>query len=179
MSTVKFASDLHLGHGLGVTKWRAFKTVEEHDSYVLSKLVEAGGRRTHLWLLGDSFLYEHYTPTWQALEKLLDAYGGGVSLVLGNHCTDRRYRRSNMADLQRDFPEVKQYGMVSKYGFWLSHAPIHPTELRGKRNIHGHVHTGTIQDKNYFNASLENIDYTPVTLEQIREGYMGRYYRST
>jgi calcineurin-like phosphoesterase family protein len=59
-------------------------------------------------------------------------------------------------------------GIIKYKGFWLSHAPIHPEELRGKPNIHGHVHTNTLNDSRYFNASLENIGYKPVSIEEVR-----------
>lgn len=58
---------------------------------------------------------------------------------------------------------------------WLSHAPIHPAELRGKINIHGHVHDATITDENglpdlrYFNVSLENTGGRPIAHNVIME----------
>ena len=60
-------------------------------------------------------------------------------------------------------------GFVKYKDYWLSHCPIHPNELRGKYNLHGHVHNKTVEDVRYFNCSLENIDYTPISLDQIRE----------
>ena len=52
--------------------------------------------------------------------------------------------------------------------FWLSHAPIHPEELRDRINIHGHVHYKNIDDARYFNVSCENIGFKPISLENIR-----------
>lgn len=40
----------------------------------------------------------------------------------------------------------KVYSLVKYKGFWLSHAPIHPEELRGCKNIHGHCHDAVISD---------------------------------
>ena len=42
-------------------------------------------------------------------------------------------------------------------------------EMWGRCNLHAHVHNATIPDSRYFNCSLENIDYTPISLDQIRE----------
>ena len=63
---------------------------------------------------------------------------------------------------------IEVYGFVKYKEFWLSHCPIHPNELRGKVNIHGHVHNKTIIDCNYFNTSCENVDFKPISLENIR-----------
>lgn len=47
-----------------------------------------------------------------------------------------------------------------------------PDELKGK--IHGHVHSNNIDDLRYFNVSMENIDYTPISLEEIRSIFKSR-----
>jgi calcineurin-like phosphoesterase family protein len=58
--------------------------------------------------------------------------------------------------------------LVKYKGFWLTHAPIHPDELRGKMNVHGHVHTKTLADNRYFNVSCENVGYKPVCFDDIK-----------
>ena len=47
-----------------------------------------------------------------------------------------------------------------------------PDELKGKINLHGHIHL--IDDLRYFNVSMENIDYTPISLEEIRSIFKSR-----
>ena len=74
---------------------------------------------------------------------------GRKVLICGNHDTDH----NPMKILCEYFDEV--YSLYKWHEFWLSHCPIHPDELRGKLNIHGHVHHATINDKRYFNTSLE------------------------
>ena len=64
------------------------------------------------------------------------------------------------------FDEV--YGFHKYKEFWLSHCPIHPQELRGKYNIHGHVHHNNIPDKNYFNVCIEALNGLPIKLDEIR-----------
>jgi len=86
---------------------------------------------------------------------------GKVS-VTGN-CTDN----IPMSEIVKHFDSV--YSLKKYREFWLSHCPIHPAELRGKMNIHGHVHYATLDDKRYFNTSLENIDYKPINIEEIRK----------
>ena len=66
-------------------------------------------------------------------------------------------------------------GLEKYKGAWLSHAPIHPAELRGKINIHGHVHYANVLDETgkldnrYFNVSLENTGGCPIALNVIKE----------
>ena len=68
------------------------------------------------------------------------------------------------------------FGLYKYKEFWLSHAPIHPCELRGKRNIHGHVHQNHVMDEHhkrdnrYINVCVENTDGAPVSLDKIRLG---------
>lgn len=64
------------------------------------------------------------------------------------------------------------HSMVNYKGFWLTHAPIHPCELRGKRNIHGHVHDNSVKrgmglDERYINACLEVNNFKPVKFQDI------------
>lgn len=72
-----------------------------------------------------------------------------------------------MQDLCNAYDAV--YSLFKYKDFWLSHCPLHPNELRGKKNIHGHVHFQSIPDSRYFNTSLENINYTPINVEEIRK----------
>ena len=70
-------------------------------------------------------------------------------LVRGNHDT---------LDTQvylKYFKSVE--GLIKYKEFWLSHAPIHPEELRGKINLHGHVHYKSVQDSRYTNLCVENL----------------------
>ena len=65
----------------------------------------------------------------------------------------------------------------------LSRIPMYPESLsRWKGNIHGHVHDNSLSDSRYINVSVENINYTPINFEEIRElfssvtklGYVGQ-----
>jgi len=79
------------------------------------------------------------------------------------------------------FEEV--YGTRQMNGFWLTHAPMHEQcamEYRVKLNIHGHLHRNLIRPTDevdvldgieehpkYFNASVEQINFTPISLDEI------------
>lgn len=161
MSNVFFISDLHLGHKriLEFSPNRGGITVDEHDEWIVTQWNSVVQKRDLVWVLGDVC----FDP-----EKLylLSAMKGQKYLVRGNHDKmDFRYYLNHFRDV---------YGLVKKYGFWLSHAPVHPIELRGKRNIHGHVHNKSViaedggLDERYINVCVEALNGVPMSLDQLR-----------
>lgn len=165
MSTVYFIGDLHLGHR-NVAKYRhGFDDAIHHDEFLKEQLRKCYGKRNVLWLLGDTIFHI-------AHEEFMEELCGNflhVHNVLGNHCTELPMRENIQRRLYAKYDNYHIHGIVSKYGFWISHAPMHTDELRDKNSLHGHVHYETLPDKRYLNVSAENIDYTPMTLEQVRK----------
>lgn len=160
--SVFFISDLHLGHKniLKHTEragtFRGGTTVEEHDEWVIQQCLSVGAtKRTLWWLLGDVAM---------EVEKLalLDRLPGRKMLILGNH------------DLFQTGVYLKHVeaikGGIKKYNCWLSHIPVHPAELRGLSNIHGHCHHGTLQDDvRYLNTAIEWLpQQRPISLDEVR-----------
>lgn len=92
---------------------------------------------------------------------------------MGNHCTDQ----VSMKEVVKHFDEV--YSLKKYKEFWLSHAPIHPQELRGKYNLHGHMHFETVDDPHYLNLCLEHTGYTPIYLNEVRKrlGIIEKVYK--
>ena len=163
-----FIGDLHFGHKriLEFSPERRGQSVEEHDEQVIyhwNRKVRA--KKTRVYVLGDVAFSR------EALAKV-GRLNGEKILVRGNHDI------LPLVDYLPHFIDV--LGLVKYREFWLSHAPIHPHELRGKRNIHGHVHMNTVSmlrnldkpDPNYINVSLENCpDYAPIELQELRALY--------
>lgn len=169
MSNVYYIADAHFGHKNILNFRKEFSSIEEHDSFIMDNILSIVTKRDTLIMVGDMFF------TYKALyEKgeLLRKAPGWIHLVLGNHDTDKPERAENVGRMWTMFDSV--HGLTSRNGFWLSHAPIHPVELRGKKNIHGHVHTQTIDDERYINVSCENVRYKPISLNDIRDGW--RHY---
>lgn len=165
MANVYYLGDLHFGHKNILTYRSNFSSIEEHDTIIMENILTTVGKRDTLWLMGDILFNEESISKLQVINSNV----GYVNWVLGNHDSDNNER-------QKIIRKVLQLGIVHKVGalfssngFWLSHAPIHSEELRGKCNIHGHVHTATLSDNRYFNTSCENINYKPVDLNFIKE----------
>jgi len=158
MSKVLFIGDLHLDHG-NVHKFRKeFVSDTHHHEHVMEKVLMTVNKKDLLYLMGDSAFSR------SAIE-LLKEIKGRVILVKGNHdYPNSRY----FLDVVEEVHGITKYKRA-----WLTHCPIHPAELWGKFNIHGHVHQNTILtdtgeiDARYVNVCAENIDYTPISFADI------------
>ena len=155
MSRVWITSDWHLHHW-NCTNWRkGFKDHKDMIHTLVSNYESVVRKRDLVWFLGDICFDNDACAIIRNLP-------GDKRLVLGNHDTDRK---ATVPELLKVFTKVS--GLVNYKQAWLSHAPIHPAELRGKFNIHGHVHEHSLDDTRYFNACVENTGYTPVVYQQV------------
>lgn len=158
--SVFFTSDLHLGHR-NIHEYRKdkFNSQVEHDEYILN-LIDSLNKRDTLMVLGDfifdSERYDYY------VERLSKAKCR-IKVVMGNHDSLKMYKESCL--------EV-QLPLYSYKKMWVSHAPIHPKELRSRLgNVHGHIHnTGdSLNDTRYFNVNIDVNNYEFVVLDTIKE----------
>lgn len=155
--SVWFCSDLHFGHK-NIEKFRTHvKSEEDNRQQIVSCWSEVVTKRDDVYVLGDACFTPDTLPVFGLLE-------GRKFLIRGNH--DELLTRHYLLY----FREV--YGLLKYKEFWLSHAPIHPDELRGKINLHGHVHYNSVNDPRYFNCCVENImslyNRPLIRLEEIR-----------
>lgn len=165
MSATLVISDLHFGHR-NILKYRPeFSSIEEHDQTIMENIKSAGHKRNTLWMLGDCFFDRESIQYLDEISK----YYLQINFVPGNHDTDKTERVAILKECIAHGYYNKVGSLFKESGFWLSHAPIHPNELRGKFNLHGHVHSNTVRDPNYFNVSCENVRYKPVNIQQLKE----------
>jgi len=156
MSNVWFTSDLHLGHK-NIHKFRTqFESEEHHREVIKENYHKVVTKRDKVFFLGDVAF------TQECLEDVGTWVGECKVLIVGNHCVDN----IPMSEIVKHFDEV--YSLLKYKEYWLSHAPIHPNELRGKYNLHGHVHYASLDDPRYLNCCLENTDYVPIDLSEVR-----------
>ena len=156
--SVWFCSDLHFGHK-NIQKFRLhIKSEEQNRAWIKQHWHECVSKKDDVYVLGDACF------TVETIDEFANL-PGRKHLIRGNHDT---------LDTQvylKYFDGV--YGLKKYKEFWLSHAPIHPNELRGRVNLHGHVHYESINDKRYFNCCVENIyslkKCSLIQLEEIRE----------
>lgn len=154
-----FISDLHLGHKAIMNfsrPWREGSDVLEHNEWIVKQWNSVVRKNDMVWVCGDVIFGQD--NLWY-----LHRMHGHKNLVRGNHDT------LSTATYLKYFNNV--YGLIKVDRFWLSHAPIHPAELRGRNNIHGHVHHNSIPDARYINVSVENLAGVPISLTRLLELY--------
>lgn len=125
MATTYLCSDYHLGHE-SIARFRPFESEQEHYDHLKEKWHKIVTKRDTVICLGDMCFTEERLKDfmgWTACQKIL---------IAGNHDLDRISMRTIAAAYDKVFSLYRYKGM------WLTHAPIHPDELRGKPNVHGH-----------------------------------------
>ena len=126
MSEVYFIGDLHAGHK-NICKFRQqFESEEQHFQHMKEVYHTIVTKRDRVFFMGDTAFTK---------ERLRDiaTWVGHKTAILGNHDLEKE---CTIRDYVEAFDDVQ--GFMKYKEFWLSHAPIHPNELRGKINIHGH-----------------------------------------
>jgi calcineurin-like phosphoesterase family protein len=160
MANVWFTSDLHFGHK-NIQKFRLEVSSEEDNRQrIITDWNNLVTKRDDVYVLGDACFTMDTISEFKTLP-------GRKFLIRGNH---------DELDTQVYLKYFKSvYGLKKYKEFWLSHAPIHSEELRGKINLHGHVHYSSINDTRYLNLCVENLwkngYQSLISLDQIRKIY--------
>lgn len=172
-------SDTHFGHEKTCTVFkredgsplRPFSCAEEMDEYMIKAWNERVRPNDKVYHLGDVVINRKFL-------HVLGRLNGDKVLIRGNHDIFK------MQDYTPYFRDIRAFDV--KNGMIFSHVPIHPESLgRFGTNIHGHLHanrvkkiksvnvrTGELEysdeiDPRYFNVSVEQIDFAPITLEEV------------
>lgn len=162
MGTVYLCSDFHLGHKNIAVHRKGVTSEEDNYEQLKENWHKTITKRDTVICLGDMcFTPERLTEfmSWRAEQKIL---------ILGNHDTDN----VSFKDIANAYDKV--HSLLRYKGMWLSHAPIHPDELRGKPNVHGHCHYHEVDDPRYLNICVEHTYMSPVNIEMVRQVLINR-----
>ncbi len=151
--SVYFCGDPHLGHR-NIAKFRPFVTSTEHNTALFLESWHKTIRKNDIvYFMGDAAFDK------ESLD-LIGNLNARKILIKGNH--DDMVSTVDQASV---FQEI--HGMLKYKACWLTHAPIHPDEMRGRKaNIHGHVHDKSIlkgwgpwkrPDRKYINTCVDVI----------------------
>lgn len=170
MRDIWVISDTHFGHD-NIIRYcdRPFENSKEMDERMLdnwNSVVRPGDIVYHL---GDVYFNKSRTDWGSFFAKLC----GAKRLILGNH-DDGKDKL-----LQNTFQKIMMWRMFPEFGLLLTHVPVHdsalkPTDNRhdgivyNLKNIHGHIHQNPSPEGPYQNVSVEQINYTPVHIEDLR-----------
>ena len=168
MSDIWVISDTHFGHS-NILNFkdsegnpvRDFSSVEEMNEVMIERwnsVVKAGDKVYHL---GDVFFgsKDDFKVLWPRLN-------GSKRLVVGNH-DDIKFLSSGGF-----FKKAMMWRVFTEFGLLLTHTPQHQSALTGRRtgllNVHGHIHQNPSPEGPYKCVCVEQVDYTPVNIEELR-----------
>ena len=176
MPATFFISDTHFGHEKTCTVFkradgsplRPFSCAEEMDEFMVKAWNERVRPNDKVYHCGDVVINRKFL-------HILGRLNGDKVLIRGNHDIFK------LEDYAAYFRDIRAFDV--KNGMIFSHVPIHPESLgRFGTNIHGHLHanrvmkitgvnkkTGELEygneiDPRYFNVSVEQIDFAPISL---------------
>lgn len=156
-------ADLHLQHkGIISFERGRFKSIEEHDEYIISCLNRCLGPNDTLYILGDvGFRQGGDLSSLGRLIKRIECRR--KILVYGNH--DHFSEQEALSVLGFDevykgpiyYPDPEANGKII-----LSHQPVKEAfENPYVINVHGHIHNGTIEADGFYNVNIAQTNYLP------------------
>ena len=175
MSNIFLIGCTHFGHENmykflnkdGTRVRHQFADAKEGDEAMVERWNKTVSKGDKVYVLGDVAFHKKHLETVGRLN-------GSKILVKGNH------DNLQLAEYAKYFRDVRAYHRLDD--LVLSHVPVHPQSLwREKKNsywinIHAHLHSGAVMnsldnslpDYRYFSVCVERINYTPISLEEIR-----------
>jgi len=156
LNKVFIIGDTHFGHKKILefeAEHRPFKTIEEHDETLIDNWNSVVNKNDTVWHMGDVLFGRDSF-------KYLPRLNGVKKLVMGNH------DHYPIELYKEHFSKI--FGAVKLRDYILTHVPIHPYQFyRFKGNIHGHMHSDSLDDKRYINVSAEIIGLKPILLDTL------------
>ena len=164
MADIWVISDTHFGHD-NIIKFcnRPFSDIYDMNETMVERWnsrVKPGDKVYHL---GDVY-FGSSQYAWDTLKRL----NGKKRLVLGNH-------DNALGQIERNFfQKVVVWRRFDDLGLLLTHVPVHPSTLRENRfkkqmvNVHGHIHTNPSPEGPYRCVCVEQTDYFPVHIEELK-----------
>jgi len=163
---------------------RPFKDVNEMHEVMIERHNSVVGVSDTWYCLGDICILRGNKLNQKAFTTVLKRMNGHKRLLLGNHdhFSMKTYKEAGFEKIRGAGKWLEGEGGK----LLLSHYPVHPNSMgKALANIHGHTHTAppnppvisTYLDdgvtpvvgevRPYINVSVEAINYTPVSLEEI------------
>lgn len=168
MKNIYFISDTHLEH-TNIIKYtgRPFKNIDEMEKCIVhnwNKTVDEGSIVYHL---GD------FTRNSSLVKTLVDKLNGKIFLIKGNHDTkSTSFYNSCGLTVLPNLTKLEEYKLI------LSHKPLDDKMIPlGYTNIHVRIHNKELDDtfdkSKHINVSVEQINYTPINLEDLLKKIKG------
>ena len=174
MREIYVVSDTHFGHAnmlkftdstTGERIRPLWESVTDMDEYMIQQWNKTVQDQDIVYHLGDVYFSNG--------RDILPRLRGRKRLILGNHDNGKDQ------NLHKHFEKILMWRMFPEFGLLLTHVPVHPSnfEYKNLKCVHGHIHQSTIMtvdqngvsvpDDRYFNACVEKINYTPISMEEL------------
>lgn len=174
MPTIYISSDSHFDHAnvlkfidekTGIRIRPEFDTIEEMNEEIIKRHNSVVSVNDTFYHLGDVGFNKN------KLNNILPRLNGKKRLVLGNHDGSTKDWFEMYFKYFEKIMESRRMGDVL-----FTHRPafLGETEERIKASVFGHIHEKNIDDPRYLNLSVEQINYTPISLDDIKEIYKNR-----
>lgn len=172
MSRIFFAADHHFQHSNILTfknnnghPLRTFSDIDVHDQAIIDTHNAVVKEDDLVYFLGDVIW-----KTNSRARDIINSLKGRKRLCVGNH--------DDVNFLFPFFEKVYLWKYFPEHNLVASHVPIDHADLRGKRNVHGHLHEKAVKlntgcsDFNYYNVSMERTRYQPILLNTVLKGFI-------
>lgn len=161
MGNTFIISDMHFGHKNIISyENRPFNNVDEMDKAIIDNWNKTVTTEDTVFILGDVSFYNK-----DKTKEIVSSLKGKKILILGNH--DKA--KTSTWWKETGFEEVISYPIILDEFYILSHEPVYLSKNMPYANIHGHIHHLKYEDIQYFNVSVECINYTPIDFNSIKE----------
>jgi calcineurin-like phosphoesterase family protein len=151
-------SDTHFGHRAIIEyEKRPFQDCIDMEKTIINNWNSVVKKEDRVFHLGD-FAFHPLDVT----KKIVEQLNGQIYLVQGNHDT-------HSVNWYRDcgIKECVKYPILMWKFLLLSHEPLYLEKTTPYRNVHGHIHGNRTLSNKHFNVSVENINYTPISLKEV------------
>lgn len=167
MNKIFYIADTHFYHEKIIDMCnRPFDNVEEMNRKLIENWNKKVDNGDTVYILGDLVFKGGKEETIKILKQL----NGTKVLLKGNH--DRYVGQRDFDECFKFIREIHQVN-DNKRQVIVSHYPIvdYAGMYYGAFMVYGHIHNKYVPHKNMFCASVENINYEPVTLDELIEIY--------
>jgi len=174
MKQTWFISDTHFFDS-NIIKYadQSFTSREYRNDYIIDRWNKTIHHNDDVYVLGDMFCSElassDYYPSATDMAKILSELEGYIYLVCGNHDQDIINEYNKGSHIFNRISGLHTKPIIFDNMFILSHEPIYLAHNDFRINVHGHWHQYSFNSPKYFNVSVENINYTPISKNQILE----------
>ena len=163
---IYFTADLHFGpKNILTLAHRRFKSIEEHDNFLIRNINETVNNSDHLYILGDLGFHKDYVGLVTHLSQINCR---NIHIIKGNHDN-----RQNMVRLCKDglAVEVKEMKDVQKgrKHIFCCHYPMRewPGFYRGHYHAYGHVHATLKPYERSMDVGIDSIGYKPIEFDEL------------